>query len=175
MFSLSSLRLAAPLAAALLLAGCGQSSEPAAATTASAPSAPVAATPEADLVNGRAAFVRVCAVCHQVTGQGVPGVFPPLVGSHLVTAADPGVAIRIVLHGLQGPIEVKGQTYNSAMPPQGPLLKDRDIADVLSYVRSSWGHSAPEVTEEQVKTVRRTVKRDTMWTWPELQKATAGH
>ncbi len=65
---------------------------------------------------------------------------------------------------------MKGQTYNSVMPPQGPLLKDFEIANALTYVRSAWGNNAPPVAIEAVAHVRSTVKRDTMQTWTELNQ-----
>jgi len=139
-------------------AGCSKS-EPVSPGAASAPAAPAVT---ADLANGRAVFNRVCAVCHQQTGVGVPGAFPPLAGSEILTAADPGIAIRIALFGLQGPVVVGGKTFNSVMPAQGPLLKDREIADAISYARSAWGNQASAVAEESVRAVRSTVKRETM-------------
>jgi len=156
--------------AALLLSACGPGKEVTATDSAVAAPAPPAAATGAELAAGQAVFQRVCAACHQLNGLGVPGVFPPLAGSPLLAEADPGRLIRIVLHGLQGPIEVHGQTYNSVMPPQGPLLQDREIAHALTYVRATWGNNAPPVTLEAVTQVRSTVKRDTMWTWAELKK-----
>lgn len=126
----------------------------------------------ADLVHGRAVFERVCAVCHQANGAGVPGVFPPLAGSEILTQENAGWPVRIALFGLQGPVEVGGRTYNSAMPPQGPVLKDDEIAEALSYARSAWGNQAPPVSAETVRTVRASVKRETMWTWGELKRET---
>jgi mono/diheme cytochrome c family protein len=69
----------------------------------------------------------------------------------------PDELIKIVLAGLKGPIEVSGKTYDQEMPPSD-YLSDREIADVLTYVRSSWGNSAPPVTVKKVSTVRAKVK-----------------
>lgn len=149
-------------ALSLALTACGPAKDTGAA-------APAEATTPGDAVAGQRVYERVCIVCHQANGAGVPGAFPPLAGSE-VAAGDPGRLIRIVLHGLQGPIEVHGKTYNSVMPPQGPLLKDFEIANALTYVRSAWGNNAPPVTLEAVTHIRSTVKRDTMWTWAELTK-----
>jgi mono/diheme cytochrome c family protein len=128
-----------------------------------------ASTASFDPTNGKAVFTRVCAVCHQPTGAGVPGAFPPLAGSEIAAATDPTIPIKIVLFGLQGPITVSGKAFNSVMPPQGAILSDKDIADALSYARSSWGNSAPSVSEAAVKSIRGSITRTTMWTWTELK------
>ena len=101
---------------------------------------------------------------------GLPGAFPPLADSPIVTETDPGKLIRIVLHGLQGPIEVQGITYISVMPPPGASLTDQDVADVLTYVRSAWGNEAAPVAVEAVTAIRTTDPRSTPWTWAELQR-----
>ena len=131
--------------------------------------APAKGTP-GDADAGKKVYLRVCFACHQPTGLGLPGAFPPLAGSSIVTETDPGKIIRIVLHGLQGPIEVKGVKYNSMMPPHAAQLKDAEIADVLTYVRNSWTNQAAPVTVEAVAEVRAKVQRTTPWTWAELTK-----
>jgi mono/diheme cytochrome c family protein len=132
--------------------------------------APAKGTP-GDADAGKGVYLRVCFACHQPTGLGLPGAFPPLAGAAPAVEADPGKIIRIVLHGLQGPIEVKGVKYNSMMPPHGPQLKDKEIADVLTYVRSAWENKAPAVTVEAVAAIRaKESKRTTPWTWAELTK-----
>ena len=95
--------------------------------------------------------------------------FPPLAGSEWVNG-DPNRATRIILNGLQGPIEVKGHTYTSVMPAQGAILKDDQIAAVLNYIRNSWGNSGnEEVTTEFVTGVRNATKgRPTPWTANEI-------
>lgn len=148
----------------LALAACSRS-EPAAPADAAESAADVLAR---QMLAGKNAFTRTCATCHQANGQGVPAVFPPLAGSPILTEADPGKIIRATLHGLQGPIEVSGHTFNSVMPAQGPLLNDADLAAALTYARNSWGNKAPAVTAEQVSVIRLTVKRDKFWTWEEL-------
>lgn len=124
---------------------------------------------------GLAVYNRpTCAPCHQPTGQGTPGVFPPLAGAEWVLESDPGKIIRIVLDGMQGPVEVKGQMYNNAMPPWRPTLNDEDIAHVLTYVRQAWGNNASPVTVEQVAKVRQeTANRTIPWTAAELQQIPA--
>ena len=113
-------------------------------------------------------YATVCAACHQATGLGVEGAFPPLAGSEWVTGR-PDVPIAIVLHGLQGPITVKGKAYNSAMMAWANVLSDEDIAATLTYARSQWGNRAAPVTVAQVRAVRaRTASRTTPWTVAEL-------
>jgi len=124
----------------------------------------------ADLSNGRAVFNRVCSLCHQPNGQGIAGAFPPLAASPIACEGDPKHIIRIVLGGLQGPIEVGGKTYNNVMPPQASALSDQDIADVLSFVRSSWGNSAPGISPSAVAALRSAVAQHPgPWTWAELK------
>lgn len=109
---------------------------------------------------------QTCAACHQPSGAGIPGQFPPLVGSEWVIGGGPNRLIRIVLHGLTGPIEVNGQQYNNAMAALG-VLSDEDIAAILTYIRMNpkWGHESDEVTAEQVAEVRKaTAGRTEPWT-----------
>jgi len=112
-----------------------------------------------------------CSVCHQPTGQGLPGQFPPLAGSDWVSTEGANRLIRLVLNGIQGPIKVNGQSYNGAMPPWRDLLTDEDIASVLTYIRQNegWGNTAAEVTPEAVLAVREeTAGRATAWDPDEL-------
>jgi mono/diheme cytochrome c family protein len=109
--------------------------------------------------NGAELFTR-CAACHQATGLGIPGAYPPLAGSEWLVN-NPEVPIRIVLHGLQGPITVKGTAFNSAMTPFADQLTDAEIAAIISYERSSWGNSASKITAEQVASVRTATKSQT--------------
>ncbi len=111
---------------------------------------------------GERLFRGNCAACHQGEGQGVPGVFPPLAGSHWVTQNDERL-VMIILDGLQGPIEVLGNEYNGVM--QGySMWSDRDVAAVATYVRSHFGNDAPPVEEETVASVRAEHGRGSAWT-----------
>jgi len=113
-------------------------------------------------------YQAVCATCHQPEGQGMPGAFPPLAGSEWVTG-NPEVPIRIVLLGLSGPLEVKGTTYNTVMPPP-PGLNDEQIAEAITYARTHFGNAASEVKVEQVKQVRAALAgRNTPFTADELK------
>jgi mono/diheme cytochrome c family protein len=100
----------------------------------------------------------------------MPAQFPPLAGSEWVNAAGPNRVIRIALHGLTGPIQVKGQDWDFNMVPFGDILSDAELAAVISHVRNSFGNSASMVKPEQVKAVReKTAGRSQAWTAPELQ------
>ncbi|MFU8805615.1 MAG: c-type cytochrome [Bradymonadaceae bacterium] len=108
-----------------------------------------------------------CAACHQLSGEGLPGTFPPLIGTETVLG-PPEPLIRIVLAGLAGPIEVLGVRYDGVMPGWRQL-GDTEIAAVLTYVRGSWGNQAEPVSPEAVAEIREeTAGRDEPWTYPEL-------
>ena len=126
------------------------------------------------VAKGEAVYGTVCFACHQLTGLGSPGQFPPLVGSEWAQGPASRL-IRIPLHGLTGTIQVKGQDWTGlSMPAFGsspPLDNDENLAAVLTYIRQAWGNKAPPVTPEQVKAVRaETASRTTPWTPEELLK-----
>src|SRR5579864_5594261 len=100
--------------------------------------------------DGKAIFDKSCASCHQASGKGTPGAFPPLAGNKDVTASDPKALIKIVLNGLNTPKTINGQKYGGGMPAWKGTLSNADIAAVLTYVRSSWGNKASAVTAKQV-------------------------
>jgi mono/diheme cytochrome c family protein len=101
---------------------------------------------------GRKVYESICLACHMADGSGVPGMHPPLAKTEWVTG-DKERLITITIQGLSGKIEVNGRVYNSVMPPNGHL-SNREIADVLTYIRQSFGNDASEVTEEEVQKVR---------------------
>jgi len=121
--------------------------------------------------DGGQLFTTYCSACHGAQGEGATGgAFPPLAGSPWVQG-DPERAIKIVLHGLHGPIDVFGRTYNLEMPPQGAAIPDDQIAAILTHVRASWENGSPAVTPEMVKAARAAhADRKTAWTAPELLK-----
>ncbi len=120
---------------------------------------------------GGAVFNAKCAVCHQMTGKGIPGVYPSLVGSELATG-DERLPIRIVLHGFQGPIERNGKKFNGVMQPWKNDLSDQEIADVLTFVRTSWGNAGPAITPETVKAQRDATKGKVgAWSESELKSS----
>lgn len=104
---------------------------------------------------GEATFVGICSTCHQRDAAGLAGVFPPLASSDFLMA-DRDRSIHIVLAGLTGPVTVNGGTFNGVMPPLANLT-DHEIADALTYVRSHFGNSGDEVTDEMVAAVRATL------------------
>lgn len=86
-----------------------------------------------------------CQGCHQPTGAGVPGAFPPLAGripDILATQGGRTYLVQVLLYGLQGEIKVKGQSYNGAMPAWSQL-SDADIAGVLNHISTQWGNKLP--------------------------------
>ncbi len=108
---------------------------------------------------GEQVYRDACLVCHQADGNGVPGMHPPLKGSDWVTG-DKERLIRIVLEGIEGEIKVNGEIYKSVMPPQ-PQLNATQIANVLSFIRLSFGNDASEVTVEEVQEVMNRVRPST--------------
>jgi mono/diheme cytochrome c family protein len=111
-------------------------------------------------VDGGVLFATLCVACHQASGQGLPGVFPPLAGSEWVRGKDT-TAAAILLHGINGQLTVKGNVYNGAMPAFGEQLSDEQIAAVLSYIRSQWGNTASAVAAETVAAAREAHKART--------------
>ncbi|MFM1558443.1 MAG: PVC-type heme-binding CxxCH protein [Roseibacillus sp.] len=110
-----------------------------------------------------------CVACHQPDGRGLPAAFPALAQSPRVLG-NPVVPIKIVLKGLQGPLTSQGKNFDGIMPGHETLLNDQQIADVLTYVRSSWKNNAGEVDVATVKNVRESVEgRKTPWTREELK------
>ena len=104
-------------------------------------------------LTGNQLYAKYCLTCHQADGKGVRGMFPPLSGNAKVTDA-PEEIIRIVLFGLQGPITVNERDYNQPMPPQS-YLSDKQIADILTYVRSSWDNKASSISSDDVLKARK--------------------
>lgn len=119
---------------------------------------------------GRIAYSMLCAPCHQPAGTGAPNVAPPLAGSDWI-AGPPGRLARIALHGLYGPVQVNGETWNLAMPGLGAggLLDDEKLAGILSYVRGAWGNTAGPVEPALIAKVRAETRDRTLpWTAAEL-------
>ncbi|WP_317204487.1 cytochrome c [Janthinobacterium sp.] len=117
--------------------------------------------------DGAQVFAARCAACHQATGKGLPGVFPPLAGASWVEG-DPDTALQIVLHGMTGPVEVLGVTYNGAMPAFAEQLSDAELAAVLTHVRGAWGNTAAPVDAEMAKAARAlTARRGEPWNGPQ--------
>jgi mono/diheme cytochrome c family protein len=144
-----------------------------AAAAAAAAGGPKVLTPEQMVAAGKRHY-QTCVACHQANGAGVAGVYPPLVGSEWVTGSEERL-IRVLLHGLNGPIEVKGNTYNGLMPAFGRVpgggynWSNERIAQVLSYIRQEWGNTAGPITTEQVAAVLQAeAARNKPWTQADL-------
>lgn len=120
--------------------------------------------------DGAELYMTRCMSCHQMNGRGVPGVFPPLSNSEWVTG-DKGVLIRIVLNGVTGEMKVGEEVYSGAMPPWQTFLDDEQMADLLTYIRTSWENDTTAVTPEEVAAVRKAVAdRKEPWTAEELKQ-----
>ena len=105
----------------------------------------------ASVARGKQVYLQQCLACHQADASGVPNMNPPLIKTKQVLG-DKTALIKIVLNGLQG-VEIDGDSFNGVMAPH-PDLTDQEIADVLTYIRNSFGNKATAVTAVQVKTVR---------------------
>ncbi|MBX7210080.1 MAG: DUF1080 domain-containing protein [Verrucomicrobiaceae bacterium] len=121
---------------------------------------------------GKTVYDMLCLNCHQPTGLGLPGVYPALADSDWVNG-DPAALIKILTHGLTGPIKVGGSDFKQLapipMPPMG--LTDQQVADVLTYVRANFGNKSSPVRVDEVKNVRAAVNaRGTFWTGEEVGK-----
>jgi glucose/arabinose dehydrogenase len=112
-------------------------------------------------------YLAHCATCHQGQGGGVPGEFPPLTNSDWVSG-DKGRLIAMVLHGLEGPIEINGDLYDELMPGFA-FLDDEDIAALLTFVRTSFGNTAEPVHDSEVRLVRNSEDRESPWQASELE------
>jgi mono/diheme cytochrome c family protein len=110
-------------------------------------------------VDGKAVFAAQCAACHQATGKGLPGVFPPLDGSEWVQG-DARTVANILLHGINGKISVAGAEYSGAMP-SFQQLSDAELAAVASHVRSTWSNKAPALSATLFEQERKTSTRTT--------------
>ena len=110
-------------------------------------------------VDGKQVYTSKCAACHQASGAGVPGVFPPLAGSEWVTGDDKRL-INILLHGVNGEMEVKGNVYKGAMPAW-KSLSDDELAAVMSTIRSEWGNQAAPITPAAVAAQREATQART--------------
>jgi mono/diheme cytochrome c family protein len=121
----------------------GHTPPPAAAAAPTSATASVAA-------DGGAVYQQNCAACHGAEGRGQPGSFPPLAGNSDLARDNGAFPAAVVLHGLEGPIDVNGSTYDSTMPPFDHL-SDAEIAAVVNFIHGAWGHNAtpsPKITPQ---------------------------
>ncbi|MCH8044597.1 MAG: cytochrome c [Planctomycetes bacterium] len=135
----------------LLCVGCGQNPPP-----------------DPSYLRGQELFENSCAACHQTSGWGEEGVAPPLVQSPWVLGPESRM-VRIVLHGVRGPINVNGRTYNLEMEFPSDF-SDQDLADVLTYVRKAWGNDGRRIDEATVRGIREAEGDRDSWTVEELME-----
>jgi mono/diheme cytochrome c family protein len=104
---------------------------------------------------GKTIYQTYCLVCHQADGGGVPRMNPPFVKEWV--GGDKSRLVRLLLKGSNGKVEIDGDKFSNTMPPQ-PTFTDQQIADVLTFVRSSFGFKASAITATEVKTIRAKTK-----------------
>lgn len=126
------------------------------AQTKSKPKAKAAKAPVTGMVaaiaRGEKIYTQYCLACHQADGGGVPNMNPPLIKTSYITG-DKVKLIKVVLNGFAQSVDIDGESYSNTMPSQS-ILKDQEIADVLTYVRNSFTNKGSQVTAAQVKAVR---------------------
>jgi mono/diheme cytochrome c family protein len=110
---------------------------------------------EEEFAAGQTLYIRHCQVCHGPEGQGSADMYPPLVNTQWVTG-DKARLIRTILLGLSEPIEINGKIYNQEMPAF-KHLNDQEVADILTYIRNSFGNSAGAVIPGEVFEERKSL------------------
>jgi mono/diheme cytochrome c family protein len=119
---------------------------------------------------GKQIYNGNCANCHQASGAGQPGAYPPMVGSEYVLGSQ-GMLAALLLDGIQGPLTVKNSPYGTNVMPAWANLSDEKLADVMTYIRKSWGNSADEVKPEEVTAIRtKEASRTAPWGEADLQQ-----
>jgi mono/diheme cytochrome c family protein len=138
--------------------------------TAVADTKPLTPAQQARFETGKALFAGVCAACHQANGRGLDGLAPPLLDSEWLLGS-PERTVRIVLHGVRGPITVLGRVHTGDMPAFGGALDDQQVSSILTYLRREWGHVASPVEPEQIKAIRAaTTGHSDAWSPEELNQ-----
>lgn len=107
------------------------------------------------LLAGKAVYDNYCLPCHMSNGLGAPGMNPPLAGTDWVLG-DKDRLIKVVLQGLSEPVEIQGEIYQNVMASHS-FLSDQHVADVLTFVRQSFGNDASEIKPEDVTKVRNSI------------------
>lgn len=125
---------------------------------------------EASQLRGKEIYATICGACHQPHGNGQPGLAPPLRDSEWALGSEQRL-IRIALHGMREAVTVKGEIWELNMPTLAEAFNDQQVADVLTYIRRAWGHTARPVAVETVAAIRALhAKREDAWTEAELLK-----
>ena len=114
-------------------------------------------TAETSIARGKVVYTNVCLPCHMADGGGVQNMNPPLIKTSYVLG-DKAALIKIVLHGFNEDVEINGKTYSNTMGAHDDL-NDRQIADVLTYVRHSFGNKGSSIKATDVSKVRTVAKK----------------
>ncbi len=109
--------------------------------------------PQTSIKNGQAVYETYCISCHMEDGNGVPSAFPSLVKTGNLT--DKNRLVKIVLQGMRGPIMVKGEKYDAEMA--NIAISDQEVADVINYIRNTWGNKAPLMNVNEVTLAKKAV------------------
>lgn len=112
-------------------------------------------TGKGSIARGKDVYIQQCLACHQADGSGVEGTNPSLVRTKYVRG-DKATLVRIILKGMQG-VDIDDERYRNVMAPHADLT-DQQIADVLTYVRNSFGNKASAVTAAEVEKIRAASK-----------------
>jgi mono/diheme cytochrome c family protein len=118
--------------------------------------APVQNTIQASIERGKKVYLEQCLSCHMADGGGVQNMNPPLIKTKFVLG-DKTILVQVVLNGMKGEVDIDGNTYHNVMAPHKDL-SDQQIADVLTYIRNSFGNKAKAVTAAEVKAIRAKTK-----------------
>lgn len=110
-------------------------------------------TPNPSIQNGKNVYATYCMSCHMENGEGIESAFPSLVKTGNLT--DKNRLIKIITQGMRGPIVVKGTKYNAEMTNLD--LTDKEVADVINYIRNSWGNKAPLVQVSEVPAAKKAI------------------
>src|SRR5690349_21177406 len=111
---------------------------------------------KASIARGKEVYDANCVTCHMAEGEGIEGAFPPLSKSDYLT--DKARLVKVVLLGVRGPMKVNGTAYDGEMP--GVQLTDEQVADVLNYVRNSWGNKGAAITPSEVQPALKATSKD---------------
>ena len=103
---------------------------------------------------GEKVYKRVCLACHQSDGSGVPMMYPPVIESEYISGNTDSLIV-LILEGLSGPVTVKGEEYNSIMPPMKNVLNNDEISDLINYLRNSFGNTGDYVRAGEVEKLRK--------------------
>jgi mono/diheme cytochrome c family protein len=107
----------------------------------------------ASMENGKSIYSTYCMSCHMEDGNGLEGVYPSLVKTS--SLADKNRLVKIITQGIRGPIDVKGVHYDAEMA--GMEMSDQDVADVINYIRNTWGNKSSLIKASEVAPAKKAV------------------